>query len=152
MRKMPYLVKQRFILAKAVRIASISRPDEKDLKDLVEAVNADDVISSYILKTMILWDEHVFRNYRDRTPAAMAHKIYEALHRKLEGKRLKFIRDASWNCTKCVFEKGCCKRMQFMLAMVRKILEWLKQNEHDLKDVDFVDDVDLFEEWRRKVN
>ena len=30
-----------------------------------------------------------------------------------------------------------------MLAMVEKILEWLKEHKDELQDIDYVDDVDL---------
>ena len=47
------------------------------------------------------------------------------------------------DCTKCDLEYGCCKQRKLMLAMVEKILEWLKEHKDDLQDIDYADDVDL---------
>ena len=34
-----------------------------------------------------------------------------------------------------------------MLAMVKKILEWLKEHKDELQDIDYADDVGLFRCW-----
>ena len=47
------------------------------------------------------------------------------------------------DCTECDHEYGCCKQRKLMLAMVEKILEWLKEHKDELQDIDYVDDVDL---------
>ena len=57
MRSLPIHIRNGFILAKAVRIASISQPDNLDLFGLEEALNADDVITSSPTHT---WKVYIF--------------------------------------------------------------------------------------------
>ena len=46
-------------------------------------------------------------------------------------------------CRDCDHEYLCCKQHELMLAMVGKILEWLKEHKDKLQDIDYADDVDL---------
>ena len=54
-----------------------------------------------------------------------------------------YSRERPVDCLECNHEYGCCKQRKLMLAMVEKILEWLKEHKDELKDIDYADDVDL---------
>ena len=53
MKDLPRYIRGGFILAKAVRIASIAQPDNIELFELQETIKTDDVISSFILKACL---------------------------------------------------------------------------------------------------
>ena len=143
--------KQGFILAKAVRIASIAQPDNLDSFDLEENINVDDVITSFLLRMCLPNEKDNKDEFEDcSTPHAVALKIYEILLQALQARKLesKFLDKEVYFCSNhngydCTVERGCCKRRRFMIAMVEKIISWLKNHESDLQDVDFADDVEF---------
>ena len=71
--------------------------------------------------------------------------IYDALRVGLEGKEVN-----TWlgehiyllDCTNCEVEYSCCMKRALMLAMTRKMLQWLRDNEAHLQDIDYADGVD----------
>ena len=75
--------------------------------------------------------------------------FFIALIRGLEKKRKqvnsKYSQEQPVHCTLCKVERGCCKRRKLMLAMVEKILKWLKENKNQLQNIDFAHDVILIE-------
>ena len=71
-----------------------------------------------------------------------AISIYQKLNKSLESKEV-----VSWfkweylhKFSLCKVERGCCKKRKLMLAMTSQILDWLKQHQHELSDIDFGDD------------
>ena len=81
--------KQGFILAKAVRIASIAQPDNLDSFDLEENINVDDVITSFLLRMCLPNEEDNKDEFEDcDTPHAVALKIYEILLQALQTRKL----------------------------------------------------------------
>ena len=144
MRELPKLIRKGFILAKAVRIASVAQPDNIELFELQETIKTDDVISSYILKACFLRVGKVKTEiYECSTPHEVATTIYELLEAGLIEKYIlsEYNDESPVHCTSCEVERGCCKRRKLMLAMVEKILQWLKENKNNIQDIDFADDV-----------
>jgi hypothetical protein len=140
--------KQGFILAKAVRIASIAQPDNLELFDLEENIKVDDVITSFLLRMCLPNEIDNKNDFKEcSTPHAVALEIYEILLKGLQSRELesKFLGERVYFCSNrhCKTERGCCKRRRFMIAMVEKIISWLKMHEKDLKDIDYADDVKL---------
>ena len=64
-RKLPVHTRNGFILAKAVRIASIAQPDNIESFELEATVKSDDVISSFILKACLFGKKKRKRNSLD---------------------------------------------------------------------------------------
>ena len=147
-------VHQGYILAKAIRITDISQPGNIETFELQETIKTDDVISSFILKACLFNDnrntgfflkEEFFDCF---TPYDVCTKIYELLHQYLNEKvvRSEYSNEFPIRCHNwCDVERGCCKRRKLMLAMVEKILQWLKENEHQLQDIDYAVDVSFLE-------
>ena len=143
--------KQGFILAKAVRIASIAQPDNLDSFDLEENINVDDVITSFLLRMCLPNEKDNKDEFEDcSTPHAVALKIYEILLQALQVRKLKseFLREFVYFCSnqdgyECTVERGCCKRRRFMIAMVEKIISWLTNHESELEGIDYADDIEL---------
>ena len=79
------------------------------------------------------------------TPYDVTAQIYILLLQYLNKRKVKSKRNNEYpvDCTECEVERGCCKRRKLMLAMVEKILKWLKENKDKLQDIDFADDVTL---------
>ena len=75
----------------------------------------------------------------------VAVMIYEHLLSSLQNKlvRSRYAVERPVDCTECDHEYGCCKQRKLMLAMVEKILEWLKEHKDELQDIDYADDIDL---------
>ena len=151
MRSLPVHTRNGFILAKAVRIASIAQPYNIESFGLEEAVNVDDVITSFILKAHVFHEE-IFKSDFDKyiTPQDVAVAVYEHVKTNLDKKQISasyasYIKEYPVDCTECDHEYGCCKQRKLMLAMVDKILEWLKEHKNELLDIDFSDDVDLID-------
>ena len=145
---LPKHMRNGFILAKAVRIASIAKPDNIESFELQETINTDDVISSFILKACLFEkDKMKDEFYACSKPVEAAIPIYELLQNYLSEKnvRSEYSYEEPVNCTMCKFERGCCKRRKLMLAMVEKILQWLEDYKDKLQSIDFADDVKLFE-------
>ena len=139
----PSSVRGGFILAKAVRIADIARPEEHLTSHygLLEDVHVDDLLTSYMLKTSLM--KLLPRDGRlvERDSACgWAIRIYERLKADLEAKKI-----SSWydefprliDCTECKVERGCCKRRKLMLAMTSQSLNWLRlhKNNHFLNSL-----------------
>ena len=90
------------------------------------------------------------------TPHAVALKIYDILNQALHARKLEsmFLNEEVYFCSNdqgydCRIERGCCKRRRFMIAMVEKIISWLKNHESDLHDINYADDFTLnFGEYR----
>ena len=124
MRSLPIHIKNGFILAKAVRIASISQPDNLESFGLEEAVNVDDVITSFILKAC-LYDTNRYQSEFDKSKTShdVAVMIYEKLKIGLNKKQVYSRHSLEYpvDCTECDLEYGCCKQRKLMLAMVEKI-------------------------------
>ena len=141
--------RQGFILAKAVRIASIAQPDNLDSFDLEKIINVDDVITSFLLR-MCLPNERDNKTAFEGccTPHAVALKSYEILSQAFHARKLEsvFLNEEVYFCSNdqgydCRTERGCCKRRRFMIAMVEKIISWLKNHESHLHDIDCADNV-----------
>ena len=129
MRSLPIFIRNGFILAKAVRIASISKPDNLELFGLEETINADDVITSFILKAFFLgWKGYNLKFDKCKTSHHVAVMIYEQLITGLKENKVysSYAREYPVDCTECDDNNGCCKQLKLMLAMVEKILDWLK--------------------------
>ena len=147
--KLSRFEKQGFILAKAVRIACIAQPDNLDSFDLEENINVDDVITSFLLRMCLPNEKDNEDEFKDcSTPHAVALKIYEILLHALQKRTLlsRYLGEEVYFCSNehgyiCRVERGCCKRRRFTIAMVEKIISWLKQHENDLKNIDYVDEV-----------
>ena len=122
-----------------------------DSFDLEENINVDDVITSFLLRMCLPNKKDNKDEFEDcSTPHAVALKIYEILLRALHARKLRswFLNEEVYFCSNihghdCTVERGCCKRRRFMIAIVEKIISWLKNNESDLQDIDFADDVKL---------
>ena len=78
------------------------------------------------------------------------YKIYEILRRALHVRKLdsRFLDEEVYFCSNynsydCTVERGFCKRRRFMIAIVEKIISWLKNHESDLHDIDYADDIEL---------
>ena len=129
-----------FILAKAVRIASISKPDDVIALDLIEDIYADSVISSFVLKACLFDKKGIKTEFQGRhTPSDVAIKIYEILLFGLEQRLVEsaYTGERPVYCKTCRVERGCCKKRKFMKAMVEKILTWLQGNKDWLHTVQF---------------
>ena len=143
-RDLPIYIRKGFILAKAVRIASIAQPDNIEEFELQEKIKTDDVISSFILKACLFRAGKVNTEFNEcSTPHDVVTKIYEMLEAGLIKEEVysEYSRESPINCTHCQVERGCCKRRKLMLAMVEQILQWLKENKNNIQDIDFADDV-----------
>ena len=84
-------------------------------------------------------------NYHElKTPIEVAEAIYEQLKTSLNKKLVvsTTTSERPVDCTKCDHEYGCCKQRKLMLAMVEKVLDWLKEHKDELQDIDYAD-VDL---------
>ena len=150
MRELPLYIRNGFILAKAVRIASIAQPDNTELFELQEAIKTVDVISSFVLKACLFGkDRHKEAFNKYLTPHDVSTNIYERLQNYLNAKEVKseYSRESPVNCFGCQVERGSCKRRNLMLAMVRMIIKWLEENKDRLQDIDFADHVDLGEKY-----
>ena len=57
--------------------------------------------------------------------------IYERLYRKLDNSLVEslYSGEKPVDCTKCVIERGCCKKKKFMMAMIRGIWNSIKSND-----------------------
>ena len=147
MRFLPKHIRNGFILAKAVRIASISQPDNLESFELEETINADDVITSFVLKACFLDRCGHSSDYDEsKTSLEVAETIYEQLRNSLNKKLLvsSYTLERPVDCTECDNDEyGCCKQRKLMLAMVEKILFWLKEHKDELQDIDYADDVNL---------
>ena len=137
-----------FILAKAVRIASIAQPENIESFELQETIKTDDVISSFALKACLFG----INKYKDEfddclTPHDVAVKMYEQLGDYLNGKQIysSYSLESSLDCAPCKVERGFCKRRKLMLSMVHNILHWLKEHKSELTNMDFVDDITFCE-------
>ena len=153
MKSLSIHIRNGFILAKAVRIASISQPENLESFGLVEAINVDDVITSFILKAH-LFDDVGYKSEFDKSKTShdVALMIYEHLRTSLKEKLIvsNYAGECPVDCTRCDGEYGCCKQRKLMLAMVEKILEWLKEYKDELQDIDYADDVHLAQCYTRK--
>ena len=147
-----------YILAKALRIANISQPDNLESFGLEETINVDDVITSFIFKAYLLdKDGHtadfVSRYYKmgrnvslyELHPVVVAKLIYEQLRFDLIKKEIISSHTKEWpvDCRVCEHEYGCCKQRKLMLAMVEKILDWLNELADELQGIDYRNNVDL---------
>ena len=144
MRSLPIHIRNGFVLANAVRIASISQPDNLELFGLKEAIKVDDFITSFILRAC-LFNEYKMDFEGSITSCDVAVFIYEQL-KKLLNKNLILSRCANESpvdCTECNHKYRCCKQRKLMFAMVEKNLEWLKEHRDELQDIDHSDNVDL---------
>ena len=115
--------------------------------ELEETIKVDDVITSFILKAYLLdRNERQWNYFQARTLYEVAVTIYEQLLWSLNYKLIIsfYASETPVDCTECDHEYGCCKERKLMLAMVEKILEWLKEHKDDLQDIDYAEDVDLF--------
>ena len=148
---LPINAKRGLILAKAVRITSIAKPDE-DLSStfcLAEDVAIDELISSHILKSCLItlaqsWKaDESEATMTSLTPSKWAISTYDQLRLQLASKCvLSWMSGRLVYCVDCIAENGCCMKRKLMLAMTRKILQWLQDNEAQLQDIDYADDVD----------
>ena len=151
-RDLPAILRHGFILAKAVRIASIAQPNNIETFDLQETIKTDDVISSFILKACLFGEDIHKEQFNEcSTPHDVATTIYELLQEYLNDKHVfsAYNNEDPVGCSFCEVERGCCKRRKLMFAMVEKIRQWLKENRDQLQDIDFVDDVDLGKSYRK---
>ena len=85
LRAVPLVVKHGYILAKAVRITCIAKPDE-DLREtfaLDEDIEIDELVSSHMLKTCLI-REFAERKEDDITAVDVAIKVYEHFHSELK--------------------------------------------------------------------
>ena len=141
--------KQGFILAKAVRIASIAQPDNLNSFDLEEKINIDDVITSFLLRMCLPNEKDNTDEFKEcSTPHAVALKIYEILCQSLKSRHLqsKLLNTEIYFCKNiynCSFERGCCKRRRFMIAIVEKIIIFLQTYERYLNGIYFLDNIRL---------
>ena len=71
--------------------------------------------------------------------------IYRKLRSFLDQKEVlsSYTSERPVDCRECDYEFGCCKQRKLMLAMVEKILKWLKEHKDELQDIDYADDVNL---------
>ena len=46
------------------------------------------------------------------------------------------------SCPNCTSIESCCMKKKLMLAMTRKIIQWLQDNEAQLQDIDYADGSD----------
>ena len=140
MRKLEDFQRIGYTLAKAVRISSISRPDDVIALGLEEEIYADNVITSFILKACLFDETGIKSDFNDcKSTFDVAVIMYEILLASLEQKLLEsvYTGERSVYCRLCRVERGCCKKRLFMKAMVEKILTWLHTNETHLHDIDF---------------
>ena len=133
-------VKEGYILAKAVRLACIAQPDNIESYGLAENINVDDVISSFILKAC-LFGEHATHEdiLKCVSPVQVSILLYERLIKQLQDKVVysPYTGESPVDCTKCVIERGCCKRRRLMLEMCKNIQRWITTNTSELNGMDF---------------
>ena len=141
----PSTVRRGFVLAKAVRIADIARPEEHLTSHygLQEDIHVDDLLTSYILMASLMkLLPRDGRAVEHDSACGWAIRIYERLKADLEAKKI-----SSWydefprliDCTECKVECGCCKRRKLMLAMTSQVILWLKKHQRQLNDVNVAD-------------
>ena len=151
---LPINAKRGYVLAKAVRVTSIAKPDE-DLSStfcLAEDVAIDDdLITSHILKSCLIkltLDGNTRRRrseLNDQTlPTEWSIKIYSQLEEQLENKKIieSWMNTVLLNCSGCIVEHSCCKKRKLMLAMTCKTLQWLQNNKAQLQDIDYSNNCD----------
>ena len=113
MRDLPEHIRNGFILAKAVRIASIAQPDNIEEFELEESISADDVITSFILKAC-LFGKDKQKNKFDKCSTAydVAKMIYKLLQDYLRDKKVdsEYSHETPVFCKNCEAERGCCKK------------------------------------------
>ena len=141
--RQPINVKRGLILAKAVRITSIAKPDE-DLYTafcLAEDVHIDDLISAHLLKVNLQEVVSSAPITEQQPPSQWAISIYRKLQSQLENKKIEPIVGLPLlDCTQCTTNHSCCMKRKLMLAMTRKILQWLQDNEAQLQEIDYADE------------
>ena len=144
MKSLSKLVRRGYILSKAVRLAAIAQPDNLANFDLIENANVDDFVTSYVLKRHLFGHtiDQYTSNIDGSNPPEIAIKLYERLRGSFSRTSLydRVQRDEIIQCQFCVADKGCCKRRKFVLVLVDRILQWLKENQDQLQDIDYVDD------------
>ena len=140
MKDLPKNVLNGFILAKAVRMASIAQPDNLQSFKLQESIKSDDVISSFILKACLFgYSKQKVEFNSCLAPYDVALHIYELLLKYLNERQVtsECSRENPVDCSFCQVERGCCKQRKLMIAMAKKILQWLKENKGNLQDINF---------------
>ena len=140
MRSLPIHIRNGVILAKAVCIASISHPYNFGVEEVVNAYNANEFRK---LKAGLFGEDGRELDYnKSKTSCDVAIMIYE---------RYRSFCPNSLDCT-CYIEMGLgyecdrCKEHRLTMAMVDKILKWLKEHKDELQDIDYADDVDLVQD------
>ena len=82
-------------------------------------------------------------DYDKTTPCGWAIAIYTYLQCGIEENYLKSWMETSkrrYMFCRCKVEKhACCMKRNLILAMTRKILQWLHDNEAQLQDIDYAD-------------
>ena len=143
-RKLPENIRLGYTLAKAVRIAAISKPSDFSglTLDEDEKINSEDVITTYMLKTCLMkyFDENMDNTFvmkaKDRTWAEM---IYRKLREYINNRKL-----TTYYGDGVLFQCGdhadddrvdrvCCQKRLLILRMCDAILTWLIKNRLELK-------------------
>ena len=137
-RNLPVNIRDGFKLAKAVRVASISRPTDLSGLHLDDAdwVDTDDVIKTYMLKTclMFCYNEHKDdKNVLARKARDWTMMIYVKLLKFVEEERQlpTFYGDGVlFQCDKDHTEEGeinraCCLKRKLICRIADTILSWL---------------------------
>ena len=130
-----------------MRITSIAKPDE-DLSStfcLAEDVYVDDLLSSYQLKSSLFRITTFDAIDSSESPCSVAIKIYKSVSQTLQTNGLCSWIDEGGRLNVCSGRPAhdrCRLKVKLMLAMTRKILQWLHDNEAQLQDIDYADGVD----------
>ena len=154
------VLKQGYILAKAVRLAAIAQPMDIGAFELCENINVDDVITSYMLRSCLIGvNIDTSGNKLCKTPSEAAITIYQRLktiiHKKAMCSMYPYYLSGPcdiFDCTQCTFERGCCKNLKLMLAMTDNILQWLTEHHDTLNKIDFVMDTNIFKDLQLKLS
>ena len=156
MNNLPEHITEGYIVAKAVRIAAISGQSlNTDTLGIVEDINVDDFITSYVLKTClfnVLNKLHAESNCERNVDLdnmnseyvpiqdckyAWADAIYAELERALIDRVLKLWHSESDSllfCQQCTSPRACCRKTAVMLAFTQEIRRWLKQHMNELRE------------------
>ena len=145
-RALPITIRHGLRIAKALRIAAISRPGDLEPLQLAGSVNFEDFITSYMLKTCLF---HTIRRSIERGNAYdWAERIYGELLHRIENRVLHaHFSDLE---THYVFQCGaaryhedgdqpaaCCLKRNVILALTRTILKWLRHNKPQLESLTY---------------
>ena len=137
--QLPAELRQGYTLAKALRIAAISKPTDIDglVLDMEKEYNNEDIITSYMLKTCLftVYKEHAETNNLYGTVRAWTERVYKRLHKAVRHRKLPtyYGDGVLFQCKESTDDKNvCCQDRLLIMRMCDAILNWLQANKTEV--------------------